>query len=219
MGRSSSHFADGYPVMGQESNGGNQEDANFVGRNNQGNDFTFGSSMNRWHNPNQNKPNLSYKPQNQSQQPKHQESGSSSTPESLLTSCKAERDRRRKGVEQTLEQLAIQNKMLENQIAQQVNSVSREPRKLSSKPDPNPRASVNAITVRGGKQNEILPAQATRPPTATSAPISTPAEEATSKEAGNRARNSAQIVEPASYRPPVPFPQRLAVTKIDKAFK
>ncbi|CAM8940936.1 unnamed protein product [Rhodiola kirilowii] len=56
---SPSHFADSCPVMGQDNNGRNQEDANYVGQYNQG------SGMNRWDNPNRNNPNLSYKPQNQ----------------------------------------------------------------------------------------------------------------------------------------------------------
>ncbi|CAM8962628.1 unnamed protein product [Rhodiola kirilowii] len=56
---SPSHFAEGCPVMGQDNNGGNQEDANYVGQYNQG------SGMNRWDNPNSNNLNLSYKLQNQ----------------------------------------------------------------------------------------------------------------------------------------------------------
>ncbi|CAM8994141.1 unnamed protein product [Rhodiola kirilowii] len=109
--------------------------------------------------------------------------------------------------------------MLENQIAQQANSAGREPRKLPSKPDPNPMASVNAITLRGGKHIEMLPAQATRPPAAKSAPDSTPGKEETSKEAENRAKNSTQTVEPAPYRPPVSFPQWLVSSGRDKEFK
>ncbi|CAM8999330.1 unnamed protein product [Rhodiola kirilowii] len=62
---SPTHFADGCPVMGQDSNGGTQEDANYVGQNNQGAGFDSGSTTNRWDNPNQNHPNLSYKPRNQ----------------------------------------------------------------------------------------------------------------------------------------------------------
>ncbi|CAM8950414.1 unnamed protein product [Rhodiola kirilowii] len=54
-----SHYVDSCPVMGQDNNGGNQEDANYVGQYNQR------SGMNRWDNPNRNNPNLSYKPQNQ----------------------------------------------------------------------------------------------------------------------------------------------------------
>ncbi|CAM8960311.1 unnamed protein product [Rhodiola kirilowii] len=56
---SPSHFADGCPVMGQDSNGRSQEDVNYAGQYNQG------SGINRWDNPNRNNPNLSYKPQNQ----------------------------------------------------------------------------------------------------------------------------------------------------------
>ncbi|CAM9000312.1 unnamed protein product [Rhodiola kirilowii] len=62
---SPSHFTDGCPVMGQDDNGGNQEDANYVGQNNQGASFGYGSASNRWDNPNRNHPNLSYKLQNQ----------------------------------------------------------------------------------------------------------------------------------------------------------
>ncbi|CAM8886935.1 unnamed protein product [Rhodiola kirilowii] len=52
----------------------------------------------------------------------------------------------------------------------------------------------------------MLLAQATRSPAAKSSSDSTPAEEETSKEADNQAENSAQTVEPAPYRAPVPFP-------------
>ncbi|CAM8970961.1 unnamed protein product [Rhodiola kirilowii] len=45
--------------------------------------------------------------------------------------------------------------MLENQIAQQASPVNREQGKLPSKPDLNSMASVNAITLRGGKQIEM----------------------------------------------------------------
>ncbi|CAM8978479.1 unnamed protein product [Rhodiola kirilowii] len=65
----------------------------------------------------------------------------------------------------------------------------------------------------------MLPAQATRPPAAKSALDPTPAEEETSKEAENRTKNSTQTVEPAPYRPPVPFPRRLVATRRDKEFK
>ncbi|CAM8926425.1 unnamed protein product [Rhodiola kirilowii] len=48
-------------------------------------------------------------------------------------------------------------------MAQQANSATREHGKLPSKLDLNPRASVNVITLRGGKQIEMVPAQAIRP--------------------------------------------------------
>ncbi|CAM8925939.1 unnamed protein product [Rhodiola kirilowii] len=61
---SPSHFADSCLVMGQDDNSGDQENANYVGKNNQGNGFSSGSGMNKWNNPNLNNPNLSYKPHN-----------------------------------------------------------------------------------------------------------------------------------------------------------
>ncbi|CAM8941509.1 unnamed protein product [Rhodiola kirilowii] len=62
---SPSHYADGCPVIGSDNQGRNQEDANYVGQNNQGTGFGYGSATNRWDNQNRNNPNLSSKPQNQ----------------------------------------------------------------------------------------------------------------------------------------------------------
>ncbi|CAM8966103.1 unnamed protein product [Rhodiola kirilowii] len=97
--------------------------------------------------------------------------------------------RRLQGIEQSIEQITTHGRMVDNQIAQLASSSSREHGKLPSKLDPNHRESMNAITLRGGKQLEILPAQSTRP-RATAAP----------------------------YVPPVPFPQRLKATRRDKEF-
>ncbi|CAM8929339.1 unnamed protein product [Rhodiola kirilowii] len=183
---SPSHFVDSCPVMGQDDNSGNQEDANYVGQNNQGSGFASRSGMNRWDNPNRNNPNLSYKPQiqgppgsynNRDQSRRDQNSDSSSNIKAMLASFIADQrkttEEHRKASEQistevrdlrrTVEQLAIQNRMLETQMAQQANSATREHGKLPSKLDLNPRASVNVITLRGGKQIEMVPAQAIRP--------------------------------------------------------
>ncbi|CAM8982724.1 unnamed protein product [Rhodiola kirilowii] len=221
---SPSHFPDSCPVMGQDNNGENQEDANYVGQYNQG------SGMNRWDNPNRNNPNLSYKPQNQPQ--RDQNSESTSNIEAVLASFiteqrKTSEDQQRayekiatevRNLQKTVEQLAIHGRMVDNQIAQLANSASREHGKLSSKPDPNHSESMNAVTLRGGKHIEMVPAPATRTPATKSAFDSTPTERETSKEAKNRAKISAQTVAPAPYRPPVPFPQRLKATRRDKEF-
>ncbi|CAM8997904.1 unnamed protein product [Rhodiola kirilowii] len=61
-----------------------------------------------------------------------------------------------------VEQLAIQNRMLETQVAQQANSTTREHGKLPSKPEHNPRESVNAIMLQNGKHLEMISAQDTR---------------------------------------------------------
>ncbi|CAM8981017.1 unnamed protein product [Rhodiola kirilowii] len=248
---SPSHFADGCPVMGQDSKGRSQEDVNYAGQYNQG------SGINRWDNPNRNNPNLSYKPQNQAgpgfpyrqqhenapyqsrnqfnnqpQQQQNQNSGSTSNMEAILASFITEQrktfENQQRAYEQTatevrnlqrtVEELAVHGRMLENQIAQLANSANREQGKLPSKPDLNHMASVNAITLRGGKHVEMVPAQATRTPATKSALDSTPTEEETSKDAENRAENSVQPVEPAPYRPPIPFPQRLKGARRDKEF-
>ncbi|CAM8994394.1 unnamed protein product [Rhodiola kirilowii] len=62
---SPSHYADSCLVIGSDDHNGNQEDANFIGQNNQGAGPGYGPPTNRWDNPNRNNPNLSYKPQNQ----------------------------------------------------------------------------------------------------------------------------------------------------------
>ncbi|CAM8982121.1 unnamed protein product [Rhodiola kirilowii] len=277
---SPSYFADGCPLMGQDSKDRNREDANYVGQNNQGAGFGNGSAANRWDNPNQNHPNLSYKPQNkvpsgfpfrqqqdnapyqprnqynnqahqqknqnsgsynnQNQPQQDQNSGSTSNMEAMLASFITEQrktfdnqhrmfEEQRKASEQTanevrnlqrtIEELVIHGRILENQIAQLANSANREHGKLPSKPDLNHMASVNAITLRGGKHIEMLPAHATRSPAEKSALDYAPAEEETSKEPKNRAENSAQPMELAPYRPPIPFPQRLKATRRDKEFK
>ncbi|CAM8996271.1 unnamed protein product [Rhodiola kirilowii] len=109
--------------------------------------------------------------------------------------------------------------MLENQVAQQADSATRERGKLPSKPDPNPRESVNAITLRGGKQLEMLPVQTTRATVEKSTPHSAPAGAESSKEAEDRVENYTQTVELALYKPPVPLPQRMVATRQDKEFK
>ncbi|CAM8999019.1 unnamed protein product [Rhodiola kirilowii] len=240
---SPSHYADGCPVLGHDDDSGNQEDANYVGQNNQGAGPGYRPPLNRWDNPNRNHPNLSYKPQNpaptsfpykqqqgnapyqprgqynvqaqqtqnntsyqsrpqynnqsqgqqnqnlgshsyQPQQPKQQESSNSSSMEAMMANFMAEQDRRVKALEQQLEQMAIQNRMLENQE----------------------------------ENNLMLPAQTTRATSEQSAPHSTPAEEESSKEAEERVENSTPTVEPAPYKPPVPFPQRLKGARRDKEF-
>ncbi|CAM8900702.1 unnamed protein product [Rhodiola kirilowii] len=274
---SPSHYADSCPVVGSDSDGGNQEDANFVGQNNQGTGFGNGSAGNRWDNPNRNHPNLSYKPQNQAptsfsykhqqgnapyqprgqynvrtqeqnnnsyqpkpqynnqlqgqqnqnsgsysyqqQQPKQQETSQSSGLEAMMAKFMADQERRAQDQDRRVKELEQTIRMIGNQVAQQADSAHREPGKLPSKPEHNPRESVNAITLKGGKKLEMIPAQTTRNSTEKSALNSDLTEEETSKEAENREENSAQTVEPAPYKPPVPYPQRLKGARRDKEFR
>ncbi|CAM8887358.1 unnamed protein product [Rhodiola kirilowii] len=64
----------------------------------------------------------------------------------------------------------------------------------------------------------MLPSQTTRATVEKSALNSAHAEEKSSIEADHRVENPAQTVEPAPYRPPVPFPQRLKSARRDKEF-
>ncbi|CAM8911555.1 unnamed protein product [Rhodiola kirilowii] len=122
-----------------------------------------------------------------------------------------EQDRRVKELEQTI-------RMIGNQVAQQADSATREHGKLPSKPEHNPRESVNAITLRSGKHLEMISAQDTRTGAEKSVLNSASADEETSPEAENRKENSTQTVEPAPYKPPIPFTQRLKGARRDKEF-
>ncbi|CAM8910743.1 unnamed protein product [Rhodiola kirilowii] len=154
----------------------------------------------------------------QQQQPKQQEAGGLSNMESMMGNFLAEQDRRAQEQDWRIKELEQTIRMIGNQVAQQVDSVTREHGKLPSKPEHNPRELVNAITLRGGKQLEMIPAQTTRNSVEKSVLNSTPAEEETSKEAEDRVENSEQTVEPAHYKPPIPFPQRLKGARRDKEF-
>ncbi|CAM8902331.1 unnamed protein product [Rhodiola kirilowii] len=138
--------------------------------------------------------------------------------EAMMAKFMAEQDKKVQGLQKTIDQLVIQNRMLETQVAQQANSAPRELGKLPSKPEHNTRESVNAITLRSGKHLEMISARDTRTGAEKSALNSASAEEETSKEAEDRNENSAQTVEPAPYKPPIPFPQRLKGARRDKEF-
>ncbi|CAM8899964.1 unnamed protein product [Rhodiola kirilowii] len=138
--------------------------------------------------------------------------------EAMMAKFMVEQDKKVQGLQQTIDQLVIKNRMMETQVAQQANSATREPGKLPSKPEHNTRESVNAITLRGGKQLEMIPAQNTQNSAENSTLKSASVEEETPKEAEDRNGNSAQIVEPAPYKPPIPFPQRLKGARRDKEF-
>ncbi|CAM8975600.1 unnamed protein product [Rhodiola kirilowii] len=137
--------------------------------------------------------------------------------EAMMANFMAEQDKKVQELQKTIDHLVTQNRMLETQVAQQANSATREHGKLPSKPEHHPRESVNVITLRGGKQLEMIPAQTTRNSVAKSALNSALDEEETSK-AENREENSAQTVEPAPYKPPVPYPRRLKGARRDKEF-
>ncbi len=63
-----------------------------------------------------------------------------------------------------MDQLATHNKMLENQIAQQVTSSSKAVGKLPSQPEMNPKEHCKAVTLKSGRileQSEKVPTEET----------------------------------------------------------
>jgi hypothetical protein len=109
-------------------------------------------------------------------------------------------------------QMAAQNKLLE-QLSQMVTTGQPQPGKLPSQPEPNPRGEAKAITLRSGTQYDepAFPTDQTSPDV-TSTPDMRPASEGADREKKKEAER------PPPYRPPVPFPRRLAETKLNAQF-
>ncbi|CAM8940875.1 unnamed protein product [Rhodiola kirilowii] len=213
---SPSHFADGCPVMGQDNNGGHQEDANYVGQQQENAPYQLRNQYNNQAQQQQNQNSGSYR--NLTQPQRDQNLGPTSTMEAMLASFIAEQRKTSNDQHRMFKEQRKSSEQTATEIAQLANSANREHGKLPSRLDPSLRETVNAITLQGEKHIEMVPANTTRTPTVNSAPNSTSAEEETSKEAENLAKNSTQPVEPAPYRPPVPFPQRLKGARRDKEF-
>ncbi|XP_078170268.1 uncharacterized protein LOC144564543 [Carex rostrata] len=141
-------------------------------------------------------------------------------------------------------QMAAQRKLLE-QLSHIVTSSQPQPGKLPAQPEPNPRGEAKAITLRSGTQydepafpTDQIPidatgttTEATRTPT--DATSTTPVRLATSpEEPVDATRNGTMRLasnesdrekgkgaeKSAPYRPPVPFPRRLAENKLNAQF-
>ncbi|XP_078170153.1 uncharacterized protein LOC144564429 [Carex rostrata] len=106
-------------------------------------------------------------------------------------------------------QIATQNKLLE-QLSHIVASSQPQPEKLPAQPEPNPRGEAKAITLRSGTQYKEPPSEATLD--ATRIPDVRPASDKP------EAQNKGKAEKPPPYRPPVPFPRRLAETKLNAQF-
>ncbi|CAM8987406.1 unnamed protein product [Rhodiola kirilowii] len=216
---SPSHYVDGCPVIGSNDNSGNQEDANFVGQNNQGTGFGNGSAGNRW--DNQTEITLTSRTNHRIKHLRVSHTNSNKavhhTNHEDNTTFRLSKHRITLPTSRSLSTtISHKGSKIRIQGATTANSATREHGKLTSKQEHNTRESVNAITLRGGKQLEMIPAQATRATAEKSALDSAPADEETSKEAEERGGNSARKVEPAPYKPPIPFPQRLKGARRDK---
>src|ERR1035438_10347110 len=140
--------------------------------------------------------------------------------------------------------MAAQSKLLE-QLSQMVTSSQPQPGKLPAQPEPNPRGEAKAITLRSGTHYDEppMPSDTTADPAsdATLTPVQIPTSEVNPgpadtvpPQAGTDCASSSRPVQPSSgasgsqkkkgnekpppYRPPVPFPQRLAETRLNEQF-
>ncbi|XP_057248223.1 uncharacterized protein LOC125492319 [Beta vulgaris subsp. vulgaris] len=191
-----------------------------------------------------NHPNFSYKnnqpqppPTNYSQPPGFQQrppfSSSSSSTSNLETIIENLASSQAKQIEyqakqndffnNSLQQIHAHNKMMENQmtqLAQQISHLSKPSGQLPGQTEPNPKGHINAISLRSGKE---LP-EPTRRVTEqknTAKEVIELSEEVQGKtgleEEAKETEKKEPIVTPiAPYKPPVPFPQRLAQAKLEK---
>ncbi|XP_020245172.1 uncharacterized protein LOC109823298 [Asparagus officinalis] len=110
-----------------------------------------------------------------------------------------------KNLTSKVDSLATHNKMLENQItqlAQQFNSSSRSLGMFPGQPETNPKGSINAITLRSGKELEgpMMRNDHTD--------VVDESEKLVSSEKEHSSEKVERYVAPAPYKPPLPFPQR-----------
>ncbi|XP_020258488.1 uncharacterized protein LOC109834881 [Asparagus officinalis] len=117
-----------------------------------------------------------------------------------------------------VESLATHNKMLENQVtqlAQQFNSSSRPSGMFPGQPETNPKESINAITLRSGKELETPMMRSDH------RDVIDESEKLVTSEKdhiGEKGENVERYVAPAPYKPPLPFPQRQVKAKLEKHF-
>lgn len=118
-----------------------------------------------------------------------------------------------------IDQLAAQNRILENQIAQQASNSVRPNGALPGKPEPNPREHCKDITLRSGRA--IADHDETRNDERGMESEEDKNEEQVAVEEDKQPKNNKEnpkTAAPPPYRPPVPFPQRLAKPKADQKF-
>ncbi|CAM8890818.1 unnamed protein product [Rhodiola kirilowii] len=123
---------------------------------------------------------------------------------------------------QKIDQLAAQNRMLEMQVAQQASSSSRQQWKLPSKPDVNSTETLNVITLRSGKEYELHQSK----PKASQPRVEVEIEEENGENEQGVEKATEPVVEAPKqptkvlplYKPPMPFPQRLLKKKNDQHF-
>ncbi|XP_020262292.1 uncharacterized protein LOC109838247 [Asparagus officinalis] len=120
-----------------------------------------------------------------------------------------------------MDSLATHNKMLERQItqlAQNASSSSRPSGMLPGQPETNPRGHVNAITLRSGKQYEEPKMKENDGGDGHHEEKTKIVIDVDNKTQIQEEEKVKKYVAPAPYKPPLPFPQRLAKAKLEKQF-
>ncbi|XP_020263244.1 uncharacterized protein LOC109839226 [Asparagus officinalis] len=120
-----------------------------------------------------------------------------------------------------MDSLATHNKMLETQItqlAQNASSSSRPSGMLPGQPETNPRGHVNAITLRSGKQYEGPKMKEYDGGNGHHEEKSKIVIDVDNETQMQEEEKVEKYVAPAPYKPPLPFPQRLATAKLEKQF-
>ncbi|XP_057248969.1 uncharacterized protein LOC104886741 [Beta vulgaris subsp. vulgaris] len=125
----------------------------------------------------------------------------------------------------SLQQITAHNKLMESQmtqLAQQISHLSKPSGQLPGQTEPNPKGHINAISLRSGKELQE-PARRVTEQNNTAKEVIELSEEVQEKTSLEDEAKKPEKEEPTvnpikPYKPPVPFPQRLAQAKLEKKY-
>ncbi|XP_010681877.2 uncharacterized protein LOC104896782 [Beta vulgaris subsp. vulgaris] len=125
----------------------------------------------------------------------------------------------------SLQQITAHNKLMENQmtqLAQQISHLSKPSGQLPEQTEPNPKGHIHAISLRSGKELQEPTKRVTEQKN-TAKEVTELSEEVQGKTGLEDADKKTEKEEPTvtpmePYKPPVPFPQRLAQAKLEKKY-
>lgn len=125
----------------------------------------------------------------------------------------------------SLQQITAHNKLMESQmtqLAQQISHLSKPSGQLPGQTEPNPKGHINAISLRSGKELQEPTRRVTEHDN-TAKEVIELSEEVQEKtgledEAKKPEKEEPTVIPIKPYKPPVPFPQRLAQAKLEKKY-
>eukprot|EP00257_Ricinus_communis_P015627 XP_015573586.1 uncharacterized protein LOC107261128 [Ricinus communis] len=118
----------------------------------------------------------------------------------------------------SIQQIQAQTKLMENQIsqlAQQVGQSSKVPGHFPSNTEQPLKGQINAVTLRNGRELEDLPPKVVQKKVVAVEEEMVEAEKMIEKKKTEEKKEPI-VIKP--YKPPVPFPQRLAQAKLEKKY-